>query len=475
MLELAKQNLKQYFGFDDFRNGQQKAIESILSGHDTFILMPTGNGKSLCYQLPALCKEGLTIVVSPLISLMQDQVESLEKKGIAATLINSAISLKESQERIRKAANGDYKLLYIAPERFKNVDFVRLMASLEVTFFVIDEAHVISQWGHDFRPAYTGLGKVIDSLNGSPTLIACTATATTRVQKDIMEQLHRKDWTKIVTGFKRDNLIFEVKRPWNKPQAILDQIKKYKTGIIYCNTKKDVTALSEELISKGVSCLGYHAGLTPKLREEIQNKYMNKEIDVMVATNAFGMGIDRDDVRFVIHHKLSGTIEAYYQEAGRAGRDGLPSSCLLLYTDKDESIQKFLINITFPSFNVVSEVYEAIKAFGNKVPFPSDLENNIDRKTKTFLSASLTLLGKNGIISRIRVKGKREQSIILTKNVNLRAAIDWNDLRTRRAGKIRNLDTMLEYISTDECRQAFMCSYFGEHIESCEHCDNCVK
>lgn len=473
MLELAKQNLKQYFGFDDFRNGQKEAIESILAGNDTFILMPTGNGKSLCYQLPAICKEGLTIVVSPLISLMQDQVDSLQQKGISATLINSSLSLNQTTERLREVARGQYRILYVAPERFKNDEFMLLMESLNVTFFVIDEAHCISQWGHDFRPSYTALGKAIDGLKCNPILIACTATATTKVQKDIMHQLHRDKWTRIVTGFKRDNLEFKVTSPYDKTTAIINEINKYQTGIIYCNTKKDVDALSAELINKGISCLGYHAGLAQKVREDIQDKYMKKEVDVMVATNAFGMGIDRSDVRFVIHHKLSATIEAYYQEAGRAGRDGKPSLCLLLHNKGDENIQKFLINVTFPSLETTLEVYDAIKSFRSRVPFPSDLEYKVSRKVKTFMGSALTLLKKYGIIARVRVKGTREHSIILTKDVNLKSTIDWSDLRNRRLAKLRNLENVLEYISTDECRQAFMCSYFGEHIESCEHCDNC--
>ena len=288
-----------------------------------------------------------------------------------------------------------------------------------------------------------------------------------------MEHLHVTKWNKIVTGFRRENLTFATLAPLDKVATIIAKIKQYKTGIIYCNTKKDVESLSAELIRKGISCLGYHGGLTTKVREAIQEKYMNKEVDIMVATNAFGMGIDRDDVRFVIHHKLSGTIEAYYQEAGRAGRDGQPSECILLYTTNDESIQKFLINITYPSFDIVNNVYKVIKKYGNQVPFPSDLEYQVDRKTKVFISAALSLLTKNNIIQRVRVKGKKEQSIILNKDVNLRAVIDWNNLSIRRKNKLKNLDNVLEYIHTDECRQAFMCSYFGEHIEACEHCDNC--
>ena len=222
-----------------------------------------------------------------------------------------------------------------------------------------------------------------------------------------------------------------------------------------------------------MSCLGYHAGLTPKVREEIQEKYMNKEVDVMVATNAFGMGIDRDDVRFVIHHKLSGTIEAYYQEAGRAGRDRKPSLCLLLYNNGDEFIQKFLINVGFPSFDLVKRVYEILVKAGNKPIFPSDLQWQIPKKDHAFINGVLTLLKKYGIIHRVRVKGKREQNIILPKKVDLRTQIDWNSLRNRKIAKMKNLDNVLEYIKTDECRQAFMCSYFAENIEPCGKCDNC--
>lgn len=353
--------LKQHYGFDTFRPGQADAIRAILANRDVVVVLPTGGGKSLIYQLPALILPGITVVISPLIALMKDQVDSLAKVGIPATFINSSLSISEVKQRFEAAKSGDYKLVYIAPERFYNSEFCEVFAKLKVSLFAIDEAHCISQWGHDFRPAYLKLKKAAELL-GRPPIVALTATATPEVRTDISKNLGLIDPLEIVTGFARPNLQFFVTKASDteKVDVILAFVeeKRDQSGIIYAGTRNKADQLAEILNRYDHRAVVYHAGMDPASREWVQNSFMNSDAKIVVATNAFGMGIDKKDVRFVIHHDMPATIEAYYQEAGRAGRDNLNSYCLLLYAPKDRFLREFFIKGDNPPAHIVTEIYD---------------------------------------------------------------------------------------------------------------------
>lgn len=320
-------------------------IESILSGCDTLGIMPTGGGKSICYQIPALIFDGVTLVISPLISLMKDQVDTLINNGISATFINSSIDQDEVENRVRRVAQGEYKLLYIAPERLESARFRNLIRSLSIGLVAVDEAHCISAWGHDFRPSYRAIAPMLRELSGQPVISAFTATATKEVTADISRLLNMKNPRVFVTGFDRENLSFMVVRGENKRDFIERYIEtnRNQSGIIYAATRKEVDGLHQFLRSKGIAAGKYHAGMSEAERAEFQDKFLYDDVRVMVATNAFGMGIDKSNVRYVIHYNMPKTMEAYYQEAGRAGRDGEPGECVLLFNPQDIQTQKFLL------------------------------------------------------------------------------------------------------------------------------------
>lgn len=338
--------LKTYFGYDGFKKGQEKIVKGILEGKDALGIMPTGGGKSLCYQLPAITLEGITIVISPLISLMKDQVDSLKEMGIASTFINSTLEDDILQERIKDIRSLKYKIIYIAPERLESYLFINLIRDIDVSMVAIDEAHCISQWGHDFRPSYRNIPKFIDSFSKRPIVSAFTATATKAVVEEIKTLIDFKNPVESMIGFDRPNLFYEVRKIANKTDFIADFIKKTypdETGVIYCATRKSVESLTLKLNDLGFNAIAYHGGMNSETRTNAQDDFIYNRVQIIVATNAFGMGIDKPDVRFVIHYNMPQNMESYYQEAGRAGRDGEKSHCILLYSPSDIVKQKLLI------------------------------------------------------------------------------------------------------------------------------------
>lgn len=342
----AEEILKEYFGYDSFRGGQRELIDASLNGEDALGIMPTGAGKSLCFQIPALMFSGISLVISPLISLMKDQVGSLIQAGVPSAYINSTLSPRQMEAALDNARNGKYKLIYVAPERLLSPDFLDFTKTVEISMLTVDEAHCISQWGQDFRPSYAQIPSFIAELPTRPVLSAYTATATLKVREDITQLLGLEKPKVLVTGFDRENLYFEVQNPRDKMQALLKFLeqRRDKNGIIYCTTRKTVEELCRNLSNSGYSASRYHAGLSDEERHQNQDDFLFDRIQIMVATNAFGMGIDKSNVSFVVHYNMPKDIESYYQEAGRAGRDGGPADCLLLYSGQDVVTNQWMID-----------------------------------------------------------------------------------------------------------------------------------
>ncbi len=359
----ARRILQSAFGYNDFRPGQASAIESVLAGNDTLVVLPTGGGKSLCYQVPALMLPGLTIVVSPLISLMKDQVDALESRGLPATFINSSLNSSQVSERLGRAQRGELKLLYLAPERFDYGNIAARLNQMGISLLAVDEAHCISQWGHDFRPSYLRVADVRQKL-GAPPTIALTATATPQVRTDIAKQLALRDPKVVITGFDRTNLAYHVLPAKNDAEKDAQLVNTLRThdglAIIYASTRKSVDRLAGVLELKGIAAAAYHAGLDDRHRRDVQESFMSERLRAIVATNAFGMGIDKPNVRLVVHHSMPGSLEAYYQEAGRAGRDGLHSDVFLIHSFQDRFTHEFFINGSYPERAIVESVYSAI-------------------------------------------------------------------------------------------------------------------
>jgi len=430
--EQLRELLKIHFGYESFRPGQERAIDNILQHINTVVVLPTGGGKSLIYQLPALILEGVTIVISPLIALMKDQVDSLERVGIPATFINSSISPAETEKRLAQIKSGYFKIVYIAPERFYNQVFVQELKNIKVSLFAIDEAHCISQWGHDFRPSYIRLKEAIKYV-GSPVVVALTATATPEVRDDIVKQLDLKDSDLVITGFARPNLQFAVMPAANgqKVESILNLLitnSELGSGIIYVGTRAKADEIVEVLVNNDIKAVSYHAGMDAESRDWVQEKFMKSEAQVVVATNAFGLGIDKKDIRFVIHHDLPGTIEAYYQEAGRAGRDGNPSFCLLFYHAQDRYLREFFIKGDNPDPNIIIEIYDfLLRRAGLEVDSGASIlityaeiaQNLSDSVPEMAIGTALKILEKEGYLSRPNEK---------TSNSFLKAKRDWSEV-----------------------------------------------
>lgn len=374
--------LKQYFGFERFRDGQEEIISSVLNYNDTLAVMPTGGGKSLCYQLPAILQKGTALVISPLISLMKDQVDTLNRRNLPSTFVNSTLSYEEMLSRIENTINGHYKLLYIAPERLESKSFLNYLSKIEISFLAVDEAHCISEWGHDFRPSYLKIAD-IKSIFPDLTIIALTATATPEVQEDIVKNLNMRNPKKFVKGFDRPNLSYMSIKTNDKISKIVDIITGTKTGsnIIYTATRRKAESIVVGLKEMKIDALLYHAGLNDNYRKYTQERFINGEVNTIVATNAFGMGIDKPDVRNVIHADFTQSLEAYYQEAGRAGRDGNESKCYLLYRPDDRKIQEFFIDSTYPDKKIIGFIYNYLYDLNNIEighrcfePIPLDLD-----------------------------------------------------------------------------------------------------
>ncbi|MGG0644684.1 DNA helicase RecQ [Sporosarcina gallistercoris] len=358
MMQQALAVLAEKFGYTSFRTGQEQVIQHVMDGQDALCVMPTGGGKSLCYQVPAMLFEGTVLVISPLISLMKDQVDALWQLGIPAAYINSTLSSEEYFGILENAIAGHYRLLYIAPERLESESFLRELSRMSVPMIAIDEAHCISQWGHDFRPSYRNISRVLNCFHEKPVLLALTATATPHVREDIRLQLGIPQEQTVMTGFERSNLVFTVVKGQNREKFIKDYASKNKgeAGIIYAATRKAVESIYELLKRAGFEAAKYHGGMSDSERHEEQERFLNDEATVMVATNAFGMGIDKSNIRYVIHYQMPKNMESYYQEAGRAGRDGLDSECVLLFASQDIQTQRFLIDQSPDSSRVPAEL-----------------------------------------------------------------------------------------------------------------------
>jgi ATP-dependent DNA helicase RecQ len=475
--------LEKYFGFREFREPQGEVISGILNGEDVFVVMPTGGGKSLCYQLPALLLDGVTVVVSPLIALMKDQVDALVARGLSATLINSTISLAEQHHRIRLMRDGEFKLVYIAPERFRSRSFLEALGQVTIALFAVDEAHCISQWGHDFRPDYFRLSSVLEVL-GRPQVAAFTATATPEVRTDIVKRLGLENPNVFVAGFARPNLRFTVtatEKESEKYDRLRDLVRRHRTGIVYCATRKRVDQVSEYLKSWDVRVVSYHGGIDDAARTEAQNQFTQNNCDVVVATNAFGMGIDRADLRFVVHFEIPGSLEAYYQEAGRAGRDGEPAECELLFNYADTRIQDFFINGSNPSVELIRNVYLLLRNLANEegelVRSLQDLAARLDQENNEMaVHSAITILDRHGVIDRYDIPGKRIRGTRLLKRdlQPFQLPIDTGALREKEKRDRAKLKAMVDYAYGRDCRQKIILRYFGDNeFENCGACDRC--
>jgi ATP-dependent DNA helicase RecQ len=481
-------SLQEHFGFQDFREGQLEVIATILSGKDAMVVMPTGSGKSLCYQLPAMMMDGATLVVSPLIALMKDQVDALRARGLPATFINSAIPEMEQRSRIESLRRGEYKLVYVAPERFRSPRFNAALRSVNISLFAVDEAHCVSTWGHDFRPDYLRLKNIIETLGQTPTL-ALTATATPYVRSDIIQQLGLKTPQTFVSGFDRPNLAIEVVHTQREREKIsrIKRLAKSRdgSGIIYASTRKAVEQVGASLVNLGLSVVTYHAGMTDSQRIKAQENFMTGRKQMIVATNAFGMGIDKPDIRFVVHYQMPGSIEAYYQEIGRAGRDGLPSSCLLLFNYADKNTHDFFIEGSYPSSSLVKEVYEALVSTGLKRVELSATEigKRISERNEMAVNSALYLLDRAGHIERTTRGSNRSEPgsnrnrsiLMLDEPPVTHLRVNHTDVKRRGDLEHRKLREMIEFCYAERCFRAYILDYFGDrhHARECGTCGNC--
>ena len=437
----AREALFKHFGFTGFREGQAEVIDFVLEGHDAVVVMPTGGGKSLCYQLPAMMIDGVTLVVSPLIALMKDQVDQLAARGIPTTFINSSLPYGEMNKRLSEIRLGRHKLVYVAPERFRSDAFGETIRDAKVKLFAVDEAHCISHWGHDFRPDYLRLKAAAEQL-GRPQVLALTATATPQVRADISRQLGLLDPQVFVAGFDRPNLALRVLHIGTEKEKI-ETLKRViagsgGTGIVYAATRKSVEQVAARLKMAGLRADPYHGGMGDVERSRTQDSFMRGSSQAIVATNAFGMGIDKPDIRFVVHYHVPGSIEAYYQEVGRAGRDGLPAECLLLFNYADTRTQQFFIEGNHPSPELIGEVYRELAAIGGeRIELSArEMAQRLDIKNDMAVNSALLVLEKAGHIERGRA-GRSALVVLLTSPIDEALAALPGD--TREGEVVRDL------------------------------------
>src|SRR5687768_5202546 len=465
------------FGLDDFRPGQEAVIRSIVEGRDTIAVMPTGAGKSLCYQLPALHLPGMTVVVSPLIALMKDQTDKLSSLGVRARQVNSALSATELAETLAAIEAGDVEFVFATPERLEDPEFIALLQAHEIDLFVIDEAHCLSDWGHDFRPAFLGLGAAIAAV-GAPPVLALTATATPRVLEDITRQLRLREPRTVNLGIYRDNLHYEVRhtaKDLAKQQHLVRLLRDVQgSGIVYCATVKNCELVTRLLEGEGLPVAMYHGRLAASRRHETQDRFMAGELKAIVATNAFGMGIDKADIRFVVHYDMPGSLEAYYQESGRAGRDGQPASCVLLYRVEDRRTHQYFMGGKYPNADDILAVRSALKELSADTQAVSlaAVQAQAPTLAKAKLRSVLTVMKDVAM-----VRESRGAKFKLMSDTPGGAALEdvARQYAERKEADRAKLERMTSFAQSALCRWKLLLDYFNEAdgFDKCGECDNC--